>query len=554
MSVARVIPQTPVRIGTGPAPSPGAMTNAADALRAEEVRRTRDLLRIGWLVAVGVAAAVLLTPGNARIGTALLVALAAAAAGSIWLHAQLADPSRYSPARMNVLALLAIICGQLGILYVGAFTAAPIVVALGLYFFCRTESRASAIAIYVLAAGGHLVEAILVITGVIDDPGFYTIGRNASLEAQLTGQFLLQMGYALCFWLARVTRASSLKSIEQLQKATRLAAQRDVQLAELRHDLDRALEIGGPGRFTGVIVGTWELHNVIGRGAMGEVYAATHTATPTTEAAVKLLRRELLADPRHVERFLREVRIASAIESPHVVRVLEASTPADAIPFLAMERLSGQTLGSLLRRGRALDTPTLISLVTHTADVLEHARTAGIVHRDIKPQNLFLTDDGTWKLLDFGVALLADSTGTLTRGGAVGTPAYMAPEQARGLAVDHRADIYALGAVIYRCATGQAPFVRPDTPSLMYAVVEEMPMRPSAITSNARALDDVLHIALAKDPAARFATAAELATAFTAALSDAPLPDLATRAAALSPWEEPIPVEPRRSRPLLTTT
>ena len=533
MSVARVIPQTPLRVG---ATMPAAMANAADALRAEEVNRTRDLLRIGWLVALGVAATVLLTPGNPHIATALLVALAAAAAGSIWLHAQLADPRRYSPARMNVLALLAIICGQLGILYVGAFTAAPIVVALGLYFFCRTESRASAIAIYVLAAGGHLAEATLVIAGVVDDPGFYTIGRNASLEAQLTGQFLLQMGYALCFWLARVTRASSLKSIEQLQKATRLAAQRDVQLAELRHDLDRALEIGGPGRFTGVIVGAWELRNVIGRGAMGEVYAATNTSDPQAEAAVKLLRRELLTDPRHVERFLREVRIASAIDSPHVVRVLEASTPADAIPFLAMERLTGQTLGSLLRKGQALDPATLSSLVAHIADVLEHARAAGIVHRDLKPQNLFLTDDGTWKLLDFGVALLADTTGTLTRGGAVGTPAYMAPEQARGLAVDHRADIYALGAVIYRCSTGLAPFVRPDTPSLMYAVVEEMPSCPSAISSSPPGLDDVLQIALAKDPDARFATAAELAAAFRAAVSGWPLPEITTRAAALAPW------------------
>jgi serine/threonine-protein kinase len=546
MNVARVIPQTPVRIA---AATPTAMANAADALRAEEVNRTRELLRIGWLVAIGVAAAVLLTPGNPRIGTALLIALGAAAAGSIWLYAQLADATRYSPARMNVLALLAIICGQLGILYVGCFTAAPIVVALGLYFFCRTESRTSAIAIYVLAAGGHLVEATLVIAGVVDDPGFYTIGRNASLEAQLTGQFLLQMGYALCFWLARVTRASSLKSIEQLQKATRLAAQRDVQLAELRNDLDRALEIGGPGRFTGVIVGAWQLDNVIGRGAMGEVYAATHTTTPSDEAAVKLLRRELLADPRHVERFLREVRIASAIESPHVVRVLEASTPADAIPFLAMERLSGQTLGSLLRKGKPLDAATLASLVTQTASVLEHARSAGIVHRDLKPQNLFLTDDGTWKLLDFGIALLSDSTGTLTRGGAVGTPAYMAPEQARGTAVDHRADIYALGAVIYRCATGQAPFVRPDTPSLMYAVVEEMPMRPSAITDLPRALDDVLQIALAKDPTARFATAAELAAAFTAALSGSSSPDITARAAALPAWDEPLASEGRRSRP-----
>jgi len=230
--------------------------------------------------------------------------------------------------------------------------------------------------------------------------------------------------------------------------------------------------------------------------------------------------------------------------------VLEASRPADTIPFLAMERLSGQTLGTMLRKGEALDATILAALVTQTSRVLEHAREAGIVHRDIKPQNLFLTTSGTWKLLDFGVALLGDTSGTLTRGSAVGTPAYMAPEQARGLAVDHRADVYALGAVIYRCATGQAPFVRGDTPSLLYAVVEEMPVRPSLIAAIPSALDDVLQIALAKDPAARFATSAELAAAFTAAMSGSPLPEIASRAAVLTAWREPDAAEPR-SRPVL---
>src|SRR5262249_51228723 len=156
------------------------------------------------------------------------------------------------------------------------------------------------------------------------------------------GQFLLQVAYGMIFWLARVTRKTSLKSVRALQQATRLAAQRDVQLAELRNDLDQALEIGGPGRFSGVAVGSWELGVVLGRGAMGGVYLAPRTTTGE-EAAVKVLRRELLADPLHVERFLREVRVASAIDSPHVVRVLEAATASDALPFLAMDRLEGQT-------------------------------------------------------------------------------------------------------------------------------------------------------------------------------------------------------------------
>src|ERR1051325_11594937 len=101
---------------------------------------------------------------------------------------------------MHLLALTGIVCGQLGILYVGAFSAAPVMVALGLYFFCRTESTASAIAIYAIAAGAHAIEAALVVAGVMHDPGFYPVGRHATIPAQLAGQILLQGAYALCFW------------------------------------------------------------------------------------------------------------------------------------------------------------------------------------------------------------------------------------------------------------------------------------------------------------------------------------------------------------------
>jgi serine/threonine-protein kinase len=204
-----------------------------------------------------------------------------------------------------------------------------------------------------------------------------------------------------------------------------------------------------------------------------------------------------------------------------------------------MEKLAGQTLGSLLRKGSTLGDTALANLVTQVGGVLELAREAGIVHRDLKPQNLFLTFDDLWKVLDFGIALLADSSGTLTRGGAVGTPAYMAPEQARGVAVDHRADIYSLGAVIYRCTTGRAPFVKPDTPSLLYAVVEEQPLRPSSIAPVSAAFDDVLAVALAKDRGLRFQAASELVDAFIAAARGELSPALSRRAAALRPWSEP---------------
>ncbi len=532
------------------AASSAAPPGPADALHAEEVRRTRELLRIGWLVAAFVLASLAIVPGDRRIAIALAAAVGAGVLGSAWMYHRLRDPRRYAAAPMNALALVALVCGQLGILHVGVFSAAPLVVALGLYFFCRTEHAASAIAIYAVAAGAHAVEAVLVIAGVVRDPGFYPIGDGVSVHAQIAGQAILQLAYALCFWLARVSRHVSLRSIEQLQRATRIAAQRDVQLAELRRDLDRALDVGGPGRFTGHVIGSWRLGDLLGRGAMGEIYEAAHTVTGG-EAAVKLLRRELLADPQAVERFFREVRVAGAIDSPHVVRVLEAATAGETLPFLAMERLRGKTLAELLRKGGTLMPPELTAAVEQAGAVLDLARTAGIVHRDLKPHNLFRTDAGTWKLLDFGIAILADSTGTLTRGAVIGTPAYMAPEQAKAEPVDHRADVYALGAVAYRCLTGRAPFAARDTPSLLYAVVHQMPARPSAIAPAeiAPALDDVLMIALAKARDDRFPSAGELVAAFRDAAAGRVSDEVARRARRLArvhPWAEPGPEPARR--------
>jgi eukaryotic-like serine/threonine-protein kinase len=516
------------------------LTSAADALHDEEVERTRTFLRMGWIVAAGTALAVVVVPGDRRIAAALLASMALAVLGSVWIYRDLRVPARYSVRRLDALAVAAIVCGQFGILYVGIFSAAPLVVALGVLLFCRTEHLASAVVVYVLAAGGHAVVAGLVIAGAIDDPGFYPVRRGCSIEAQIAGQVVFQQAYAICFVLARLTRKTSLRAIESLQRATRLAAQRDAQVAELRQDLDRALKVGGPGRFTGHAVGAWELGNVLGRGAMGEVYEASHRETGR-EAAVKLLRRELLAEPRHVERFLREVRVAASIDSPHVVRVLEASTPLDPLPFLAMERLRGRTLGELLRGG-PLAADELRALVTAVGSVVDRAAAAGVVHRDLKPHNLFLTDDGTWKVLDFGVALLGETSGTLTRGTAIGTPAYMAPEQARGEQVDHRADLYALGAVIYRCLTGRVPFVARDTPALLYAVVHIMPLRPSAFAPVSPALEAFLQIALAKPRDARFASGAELAAGFLDAERGALAEPLLRRARKLAQqlaWTEP---------------
>ncbi|MEO7091602.1 MAG: serine/threonine-protein kinase, partial [Polyangiales bacterium] len=297
--------------------------------------------------------------------------------------------------------------------------------------------------------------------------------------------------------------------------------------------------------FTGTVVGSWELGVVLGRGGMGEVYEATNVDTQRL-AAVKLLRRELMLDRAHVERFLREVSAASALASPNVVQVYEASKPEELVAYLAMERLRGETLGAVLRGGGTLDRASVRELVEQLAGVLELARKAGMVHRDLKPHNVFRTEGGVWKLLDFGVAVLADSSGTLTKGGVIGTPGYMAPEQAKGETVDHRADLYALGAMIYRCLTGRVPFVGNDMASILYSMVHDAPLRPSGLATLPTDVDRVLAIALAKKKSDRFATAPELAEALAQAFANRLAPSLRVAADALirqKPWRE-LDVEP----------
>ena len=516
------------------------LSAAADALRGEEVDRTRGFVRLGVPCAIAAIVATLLLPGEPMLQRILVAAIAATAVISIGVYHTLRDESDLHSVAMGILAVACVACGMLATVYCGFFSSAPLVIALGVYFFCRTESRSAAYAIYGLVAISHLVIALLIVTGVIRDHGFAPLPARLSPTIAFAGHSVAQFGYAAAFWLARSTREASLRAIEQLQHATRDAAMRLAQLDEARDDLDRALMVGGAGRFTGAVVGSWELASLIGRGGMGEVYEASHVETGAI-AAVKLLRRELMIERLHVERFVREVRAANALDTPHVVRVLEASNPDEPVAFLAMERLHGATLSAMLRDHGTLAHDRVVELVTQLAAVLELARLAGMVHRDIKPPNIFRTDDGIWKLLDFGVAVLGDSSGTLTQGGVIGTPGYMAPEQAKGEAVDHRADVYAVGAVVYRCLTGRAPFTGSDQAAVLYAMVHAVPTRPSALAAVDRDVDRVLAIALAKRRGDRYASVRELAQDLAAAFAGKLSPRSRHTADALlraHPWRE----------------
>jgi len=309
-------------------------------------------------------------------------------------------------------------------------------------------------------------------------------------------------------------------------------------LDELRLDLARAQQAGA-GRLTDSTLGGFQLGAVIGRGAYGEVYEAVRAGEP---AAVKVLHIDHGADPMVLARFLREANATAAIASAHVVRVLATSEPDAGTPFLAMERLRGTTLADLLRRVGKMSPEEAAALVDQVAAGLDAARVAGIVHRDLKPQNLMMSGE-IWKIMDFGVAALVDAGNTLTAGGIVGTPQYMAPEQARSEKVDHRTDLHALGAIAYRALTGRNAFGGPDVPAILYAVVHTMPIRPSAAATVHPDVDRWCAIALAKDPAARFGSGFELADAFAAALRGELSPSDRVRGDALAfqwPWQEAV--------------
>ena len=507
----------------------GTLTTAADAMRNEEVERTRLFIRMGWAISAAAIASVPLLHAPRAMSVAFVAAMTLGILGSLGFHRAFADPRRYTGRALLGLAVMSLINAHVAVLYYGTFTVTPLIVVVGIHFVARTEAGHAARWIFVTAIGLYAACALAITSGALADPGVFATDHPMATGARLAGTGFVLGTYTLAYVSARVFRQASLRSIESLTRATRLASQREALMDELRMDLERALRVGGPGRYSERMFGNFKLGAVLGRGAMGEVYDAVHLASGEP-AAVKLIRRELLTDPTHVARFLREARASGALESPYVIKVLDAADLDP--PYLAMERLHGHTLAELLRQDGKLALPAFAELVRQVGAGLDAASAAGIIHRDIKPQNLF--HDRVWKILDFGVATLAEeNSGTLTQGGLVGTPSYMAPEQAQGKKLDGRADLYALAAVAYRCVTGRHPFSGTDTPTLLYAVVHKMPPRPGDTAELPDDVDRWFAVALAKAPEDRFATGGELARTLDAALAGSLDPKLRKRAEVL---------------------
>ncbi|MBL8609544.1 MAG: serine/threonine protein kinase, partial [Myxococcales bacterium] len=511
---------------TGPSVSGGSVTRAPSAVgdttllavRGDEAARARSFARAIVVLAVVGLGLQLLYAGHPTLRIATFGAHGALVAVGGWVWHRTRDPRRYGPFVFRVFGATTAAASLVLIWYLGIFSPVAAAVVLGFAFFSIAEDRRPAVAIALFVATAHFVSAMLVVAGVVADPGVIA-PTGASRVGLATMALMVYFVYLVALVQGLVSRRTMLEAIERSNAATRLARDREAQLEEARENLDVAMRV--PGRVVReATCGRFVLGELVGRGAMGEIFAA-HDPASGQRVAVKLLHARAADDPDLTRRFLREAEITANLRGPNIVDVLEVGATEGGVPFIAMELLTGADLAAVLRRRATLDLDEATTLADDVAKGLDLAHAAGIVHRDLKPSNLFLADapDGRprWKVLDFGVSRLLGSQGTLTEGQVVGTPGYMSPEQAQGRATDATADVFSLGAVLYRALTGRRPFGGGDVPRILFGVVYEQPPRPrEAAPALPRDVELVLAIALAKRPSDRFASAGALALALRA--------------------------------------
>ncbi|MDP9122229.1 MAG: serine/threonine protein kinase, partial [Acidobacteriota bacterium] len=260
----------------------------------------------------------------------------------------------------------------------------------------------------------------------------------------------------------------------------------------------------------GKVVGNYRVLEKVGEGGMGTVYRALDLMLER-EAALKVIRPELTLDLEALERFGAEARLLARVNHPAIAAIYSFFLHGENL-FLALEYVRGESLGRLLRREGALSWERAVALLGYALDGIAEAHRAGIVHRDLKPDNLMITDAGTVKVMDFGIAREVDTSRGLTRTGfMIGTLRYMSPEQIREHPVDRRTDIYALGVVLFEMLTGRLPFDGGSDFGILRSHVEEPPPAPrSLVPELPEWLDHAILRALAKDPADRFQSIEEL--------------------------------------------
>src|SRR5512133_3763272 len=281
-------------------------------------------------------------------------------------------------------------------------------------------------------------------------------------------------------------------------------------------------ESTGPGilpRVVGeLIAGRYELEELVGSGGMSSVYRA-HDKLLERTVALKILHEQFTRDDAYVERFRREARAVAQLAHPNIVTVIDRGEQ-DGRQFIVFEYVDGQHLKDLSAHG-PLDPREAIRLALQVARALSFAHDRGLVHRDVKPQNVLLNEDGQAKVTDFGIARSLDVHGVTQTGTVLGTSDYIAPEQARGQKVDPKTDIYSLGAVLYELLTGEVPFSGENFVAVaMQHVGEPAPsvlaLRPDCPVR----LDLAIQRAMAKDPADRFASMNEFCVELEACLAE----------------------------------
>ena len=507
----------------------GSSDTAERALHIEEAARAQGFSRAIVFLAIAALGFLPFQPGIFWVRMVFAGTLAFVICISAYVWWRSSRPERYTRRLFRLFGVSLAACSAAAMYYCGVFSAAPVIVTLGISFYGQGDDRRWALIMPVIAIAIYFLLALGITLNWIPELGLFRHVRLTE-PAMLFAVSLVPAVFLLTLWQARLSRKATRDAVERLDEALRMVQQREALLQEARADLDQALGGRARGPWSGRRVGDYEVGELIGRGASGEIYRASKDGAAV---AVKILAPDAIGDDAMFERFRREADIARRLSVPNVVRVLDVGQAPGGTPFIAMELLDGQDLGWHLRRRTQMTLAEVVHMTAQVAAGLEAAHAAGVVHRDLKPQNLFLAG-GVWKILDFGVAKLRGSEGTLTRGAVIGTPGYMSPEQARGQEAETRSDVFSLGAVVYRALTGQPPFAGRDLPESLFQIVYGMPARPSGLEASlSPEVDAVLAIALAKNAEDRFASATELADALRLAATGKLDTSLRVHAAAL---------------------
>ena len=516
----------------------GATITPEHALHVDEVRRLRVFAGfLGGMCVTG--AAMIAALGGDRFARHVhIAAIGATGVAAILYFILVRDVARYRSRYIAALVVIASVTNATGFYYWGVLSGYAAMVTVSAYVVAVTGGRSAAIAGFVITLGGHISISAATVAGWLDDRALVSMARLSVLD-QIVALVLLDLVIIAAMVLGFQTRKAARASFVESLGAMRDLARREAQLAEVRAEMRDAH--AAAGRFTDQVIGRFRIGELLGRGTMGEVYDATGVSDHAPYA-IKLLSAHLASNPDARQRFQRELRVVTTLVSPHIVRIVDVSPPAALLPYLVMERLDGIDLATWIKDEPIRPLPEVVEMIRQLASALDAAHAAGVVHRDLKPQNVMgvgPADARTWKVLDFGIAKLIDSGGTLTRDQVVGTPGYMSPEQARGDHVDARTDVYALGILAYRLLTGLPAVMPGEVHAMLYQVVHRMPPRPSSLVALPVMVEAVLAVVLAKQPGERFDTAGKFAAALAEAAAghhDAELAARATKILARTPW------------------